>query len=155
MISRRQAGFTLVELILVIVLAGILAAVGAPSLVNNQAQDQLTTRDELKATLRYARQVALSQNRTVCVMRNAIEFRLVYAPAVGPCNAAGIPVLEAGSGQPKVVGLDKTGVTIAGPVVLMFNSRGQLTAPTPVVTYTVGPTMVLNVNRETGFVSYQ
>lgn len=155
MSRRRQKGFSLVELILVIVIAGLLAAVGAPHLANNQAQNQTTVRDELKATLRYARQVALAQNRTVCFMRNAIEVRLVYAPAAGPCNFAGVAVLESGSGQPKVVELDDLGVTITGSVIVMFNSRGQLISPTPVVTLTVGTTMVLNVNRETGFVSYQ
>lgn len=154
MIAHRQAGFTLVELIFVIVLMGLLAAVGAPSLSHRRTQDEMTVRDELKATLRYARQVALAQNRSVCFMRNVIDFRLVYAPPVGACNAAGVPVLESGSGEPKVVVLDDLGVTINGPVTLMFNARGQLTAPTPVVTFTVGTSMALNVNRETGFVSY-
>ena len=59
----RQTGFTLVELILVMVVMGLLAGVALPSLTNRQSQDELTTRDELKATLRLARQVATSQTK--------------------------------------------------------------------------------------------
>lgn len=152
MIPRRQAGFTLVELILVIVLMGLLAAVALPGLSNRQSQDELTTRDELKATLRLARQVASAQNQTVCFMRTAVQFQLVYATAAGVCNLAGTPVLEPGSGQPKVIELAPN-VVLTGANTIVFNPRGQLVPATVNATITVGSTQALTINSETGFVN--
>ena len=153
MIRRRQAGFTLVELILVFVVMGLLAAVALPgALSNRQSQDELTTRDELKATLRLARQVASAQNQTVCFMRTAVQFQLVYATAAGVCNLAGTPVLEPGSGQPKVIELAPN-VVLTGANTIVFNPRGQLVPATVNATITVGSTQALTINSETGFVN--
>ena len=152
MILRRQAGFTLVELILVIVVMGLLAAVALPRMTNRQSQDEMTTRDELKATLRLARQVASAQNQTVCFMRTAVQFQLVYATAVGACNLGGTPVWEPGSGQPKVVDIAPN-VVLSGANTIVFNARGQLVPATANATIAVGSTQPLTVNRETGFVN--
>ena len=153
MIRRRQAGFTLVELILVFVVMGLLAAVALPGALSNRlSQDELTTRDEIKATLRLARQVASAQNQTVCFMRTAVQFQLVYATAAGGCNLGGTPVLEPGSGQPKVVELPPN-VVLNGANTIQFNVRGQLVPANVNANITVGSTQALTINSETGFVN--
>lgn len=148
---HHQTGFTLVELILVMLVMGILAGVALPRLTNRQSQDEVTTRDELKATLRLAREVAFAQNRTVCFMRTAAQFSLVYATPAGACNLGGTPVVEPGSGDALVVDLP-SGVNLAGASVIRFNNRGQPVPNTVNQSLTVGSTTALTVSRETGFV---
>lgn len=150
----RQSGFTLVELIMVMVVMGLLAGVALPRLTNRQSQDEVVTRDELKATLRLARQVATSQNQRVCFMRTPIQFVLVYANAAGACQLAGTPVVEPGSGSAKVVDLP-AGVVLGGANTVQFNSRGQLVPNAVDQTITVGTAaapLTVTINRETGFV---
>ncbi|MDE1999820.1 MAG: type II secretion system protein [Burkholderiales bacterium] len=148
---HHQTGFTLVELILVMLVMGILAGVALPRLTNRQTQDEVTTRDELKATLRLAREVAFAQHRTVCFMRTAAQFSLVYATPAGTCNLGGTPVVEPGSGDALVVDLPP-GVSLTGAAVIRFNNRGQPVPNTVNQSLAVGSTAALTISRETGFV---
>lgn len=147
----RQTGFTLVELILVLVVMGLLAGVALPRLMDHQSQDEVSTNDELKATLRLARQVATSQSREVCFMRTAADFRLVYANTGAPCVLAGPAVSEPGSGVALTVPLPAA-VVLSGSTTIRFNSRGQLVPNTVPLSVTVGTMTPLTISRETGFV---
>ena len=69
--SNRHQGFTLVELIMVIVLLGILAAVAAPRMFNTTDFYARGFHDETLAYLRYAQKTAIAQRRTVCVTFSA------------------------------------------------------------------------------------
>ena len=69
--SHRHQGFTLVELIMVIVLLGILAAVAAPRMFNTTDFYARGFHDETLAYLRYAQKTAIAQRRTVCVTFSA------------------------------------------------------------------------------------
>lgn len=155
----RQTGFTLVELILVMVVMGLLAGVALPSLTNRQSQDELTTRDELRATLRLARQVATSQGLAVCFMRTAAQWRLVYA-AAGVCNWAGTPVVAPGTQDVTAVGMAPdpvlfdlpAGVVLVGNNTIQFDSRGRLVPFAVDANIRVGSSQAFIVSRETGFV---
>lgn len=155
----RQTGFTLVELILVMVVMGLLAGVALPSLTNRQSQDELTTRDELKATLRLARQVATSQGLPVCFMRTAAQWRLVYA-AAGVCSWGGTPVVAPGTQDVSAVGMAPdpvlfdlpAGVALAGNNTIQFDGRGRLVPFAVDANIRVGSTQAFIVSRETGFV---
>jgi MSHA pilin protein MshC len=59
-------GFTLIELIMVIVLIGVLAVFAAPKL-NLSIFNERGFHDETLAYLRYAQKTAIAQRRTVCV----------------------------------------------------------------------------------------
>ena len=62
-----HAGFTLIELIMVLVLAGVLAVFAAPKLFNTGDFYALGFHDETLALLRYAQKTAIAQRRPVCV----------------------------------------------------------------------------------------
>lgn len=84
-----DAGFTLVELILVLILAGILAAVAIPRFFDRNTFDTRAFGDEAQATVRYAQKVAIAQNRAVFVNFNGGRLALCFdaactSPVISP-----------------------------------------------------------------------
>ena len=64
---RKIRGFTLIELIMVIVLMGVLSVFVAPTLFNSNDFNARGFHDQTLAFLRYAQKSAIAQRRTVCV----------------------------------------------------------------------------------------
>lgn len=64
---RGQAGFTLIELIVTLVILGILAVVALPRLGNENVFRERGFRDGLVSTLGHARRMAVSGRHFVCV----------------------------------------------------------------------------------------
>jgi len=76
--TTRQPGFTLTELIVILVVLGILAAVLAPRLIGT-GFDGARFAQEVTSALRYAQNSAVSMQRTVCVGFAATTVTLRYA----------------------------------------------------------------------------
>ncbi len=92
MLPASSRGFTVIELIMVLLLLGILAVFLAPRL-NSRDFEARGFHDETLAFLRYAQKTAIAQRRTVCVAfgANPSTVTLTMAPAAGsaacPANA--------------------------------------------------------------------
>ncbi len=145
----RVRGFTLVELLLVMVIAGILAAVAVPRLTQRSAFDTRGLADQLAATVRYAQKLAIAQRRDVFVQLSASDATLCYA-AVAPClNPAPGP----GGEKPYTVAAPG-GVSIASPVATLgFDAGGRPGIAARLDIQVVGSgTHVVRVERETGYV---
>lgn len=90
--GRSSRGFTLMELILIIVLLGVLSMVAAPRIFNTADFYARGFHDETLALLRYAQKTAIAQRRTVCVTFtvspvSTASLRTAIVEAIGTCSA--------------------------------------------------------------------
>jgi prepilin-type N-terminal cleavage/methylation domain-containing protein len=77
-VDRNEKGFTTIELIIVIVIAGIMAAVAIPKMGNVSTVDLYTTARQVKSDIRYAQQLAMSKytNTTITFNGNADTYAI-------------------------------------------------------------------------------
>ena len=113
---KKQKGFTLIELIAVIILLGIITAAGIAQFNAFSSNDTLRARDDVIAGLVYAQQVAMARDSA----SNPITFR--YQASQFSVLENGGP-LQGGAVSYPVV-LPNT-VVISNPGTLNYNKLGQ------------------------------
>lgn len=125
----RQGGFTMVELIVVVVLLGIVAIMALPKLGDMNDYRALSFRDRLAAELRYAQKTATSHRRVVCIkfISASMTMTLSVATASGSgmaCTAL-LPLPDGSSG---VTSPNVGSVTLVGmPAVTYVQPDGRFT----------------------------
>ena len=159
-LQRRAAGvcrgFTLIELIMVLVIAGVLAVVALPRMFNATEFQSRGLSDQVQASLRYAQKIAIAQHRFVCATFTANSLSLT----IGPTNTCGTPVASLTSNGNYVVNAPSGISFTANPAAFSFDALGQpRTANTPdaaIGAVTVGVTgdvtRTITVEAETGYV---
>ncbi len=142
-----ERGFTLIELILVMAIAGILAAVAVPRMVGRNAFDERGFADQLAATVRLAQKLAVSQRTDVFVRLTASDATLCYDAACA------IPAPGPGGEKPYTI-TAPNGVAIASPLaVLAFDAGGRPnTAAQLDIQINGSGTHHVLVEQETGYV---
>lgn len=130
--ENRQRGFTLIELIMVIVMLGVLAVFAAPRIFNSNDFYARGFYDETLAFLRYAQKTAIAQRRTVCVAFNVNSVTLTIAPAAPTpasptptCGAAPLPLRGPKGESPATITAKSDVVFIALPAAFNFDGLGQ------------------------------
>jgi MSHA pilin protein MshC len=147
-------GFTMVELLVVIVMLGALAAVVMPKMDAALGLRTDAARDEVLSALRYAGQTAVSHRRLVCadVSATAVTLRIASIRPASTCNSAlGGP--DGGSAFTANAGNAALAVTPAG--TLFFQPDGRVTtdgagSAAAARTVTVAGAPSITVSGETG-----
>lgn len=130
MMHTRTTGFTLVELISVMIIVGILAVFALPRFFDRQIYDARRFYEETISALRYAQKAAIAQRRLVCVSfpgNNSVLLNIASAaPETNPvsCNT---PLSGPNGGSPYTV-TAQGGVTFTGsPGTFNFDAQGRPT----------------------------
>lgn len=77
--TDRQRGFTIVELIVVMVIVGVLGAVAASRFFDRASFDVAGFSEQTKSMMRYAQKIAIAQQRPVYVVFGSGSIGLCYA----------------------------------------------------------------------------
>ena len=85
----------MVELIIVMILIGILGAIGAARFFNRTGFDAAAFAEQSAAMLRYAQKLAIAQNRPVYVQASTQGIKLCYT--AGACAAGNLVVAPSGA----------------------------------------------------------
>ncbi len=120
-------GFTLIELVMVIVLVGVLAVYAVPRMISSSDLNARGFHDSTLAYLRYAQKTAIAQRRTVCVVFNSTVDTSCVATATAATTATLCMASAAGA-----TGCDQQ---LIGP---RGEKPGTITAE-PGVTYSTPP----------------
>jgi len=147
----KQHGFTIVELIMVIVILGIISAVALPRFFDRKTFDERFYFEEVLSSVRYAQKLAVASGCLVKVTVNDGGYALAYG--AGACSSTQIK-------DPS----DKTypiehpaNVAVQGEVNIEFNSLGCIASNSSVNcsggnnTVTVG-NFSFRVHAATGFI---
>jgi MSHA pilin protein MshC len=89
--KKLARGFTMVELIVVMILIGILGAVGAARFFNRGTFDAVRFADQARAALHFAQEEAIAQNRSVYTVFDGSGVRLCFSAACGSGNQVQAP----------------------------------------------------------------
>jgi prepilin-type N-terminal cleavage/methylation domain-containing protein len=152
----HERGFTLPELVAVLLIVGALAAVALPRLAGALAVRDDALRDEVTAALRHAHKTAIAHRRLVCVTVSADGVQLALATS-NPASACSTPL--AGIDGTAVHARRRGEATIASApsAVLYFQPSGRVTtdgagASSARWTIAVGTLPAIAVVGETGHV---
>jgi MSHA pilin protein MshC len=156
----RQPGFTLVELIVILMIMSILAAVALPRFFDRTAFDRRGFHDQAVSALRYAQKAAIAQRRHVCVTFAIDRIALAIATNAGAsasCAPADTISLAGPDGMapyliaaaPGVSFADAGGVA-AVPASFHFNALGQASVRQDFRVSGVAQRII--IERDTGYV---
>ncbi len=146
-------GFTLAEIVMVLVIVSILAVAAMPVLFSRVTFDTRRFADQVRAAMQYAQKVAVAQRRNVCVTVTANSLSLMQATVAGAgeaCTAAVPDVFDVSPGPDFVLNTPGS-VSLAGPATITFDALGQ-TASAATVTVTGDQSIQINVEAVTGYV---
>lgn len=126
--ARPSKGYTIVEVVLVVVILAIVGTLAGPRFFNNAAFDERAYHDELVSALRYAQKIAVASGCRVRVSIAATSYALTQqASLAGHCDPgdSSFPVVVLLPTGDPASGTAPAGVTAAPSVNFDYNALGQ------------------------------
>ena len=124
---RRTHGFTMVELIAVLLLVGVLAVVALPRLNGALALRSAGWRDQVKAGVLHARTLARGHRRLACLSLATGEIRLSLASA-NPASSCNFTVLGSNADPRWAVDTNNIVLSVSPAGTLYFQPDGRITS---------------------------
>ena len=147
-VTSIQSGFTLVELVTVVVILGIIAVVAVPRFFDRGTYDSREFHDQVISTLRYAQKAAIAQRRFVCIVIQGNVVTLTYdatPPSATHTSAACGPALTNPAGAVSA----PSGVTVSN-ASFSFDALGSTAVPQFIAIKNYSPD--ITVEMGTGYV---
>ncbi len=126
-LTRQQRGFTMVELIAVLILTGILAAVALPRMGGALALRGAGWHDQVQAGVLHARTVSQGHRRLVCVVVASGEIRLTQA-SVNPASTCDTVLPGPDGGARWAVDATSLAIIQSPAGTLYFQPDGRITS---------------------------
>lgn len=157
---RLNAGFTMVELIVTMVIIGIMSVVVVPRMSLVGGFDSRGMRDQTIATLRYAQKSAIAQRRHICAVIDNSDITLTIASSFSTttptCSLASplptsltYPASNCSSGTATVCRPSRVATTLASGTII-FDPSGR--AISGAGTYAVSGGTSITIVASTGHV---
>jgi len=146
--QRLYRGFSMVELIMVLVIVGILAAVVAPRFTDTNIFQAHGFADQVQASLRDAQKVAIAQRRFVCVAFTSTSVSLT----MGETAACGTTLNSLSDGAAYVINAPAGINFIAVPNAFNFNALGAPSFANNQIINVTNITSSITVEAGTGYV---
>ncbi len=145
---RNKAGFTIIELVVVIILVGIIAAVVAPN-INTDAGQVPPAADIVASDIQYTQMYAMTNNTSSCI---------TLVPGATYTYAGNYSAPNCTGGLARNLAAVGANVTVSAGQTLAFNSLGEPYGLAAAATITVAngvATKQIVVNAYTGKVTVQ
>ncbi|MBC7780052.1 MAG: prepilin-type N-terminal cleavage/methylation domain-containing protein [Proteobacteria bacterium] len=150
------AGFTAVELVVVIIILGVLSAVALPRLVGRTAFESRAFADQVASAVRFAQRTAIAMRRPISVVVTTPTGPQPCALRICSSSSCNQQVVDPATSQnfclrpPALVAL-----TAPAPGVLSFDTRGRPGSALTLTVTSTAPgdvTRTVRVEAESGYV---
>jgi MSHA pilin protein MshC len=153
--APRARGYSMIELIVVIVILGVVAAIAGPRFFGTQTFSERGYADEIASAIRYSQKIAVGSGCNVRLSITLAGYSAMQQAASGNgCDASSAswttPVLRS-DGAP-LSGSPPSDANVSGAATFVFNNRGAVISGA--TNLTVGP-YTLALDAGSGFVEVQ
>ena len=150
----RNRGFTIIELVTVMVIVGVLAITVMPSFSAGTGFQAVTFNEQLRAALRLAQKTAVSHRRLVCATLASTSVTL-YIAGTNPAVACGTTTIAGNTGSSTYA--TSSSATLSPTTTLYFQPAGTIStdlagSSTANLSITVTGMPAITVQGATGYV---
>ena len=153
---RKLHGFTMIEVVTVIAIAGFLAIMAFPRFIDRFVFERQGFYDQVVSTLRYAQKAAIAQRRFVCVAFTANSITLSYdaTPPGMTYTSATCPglALAGPGGQSSYTVSSSSAAFVVTPAAFYFDALGRPSVGSRQTISIASVTSPIHVEAETGYV---